>query len=128
MLTGNAIGWVGARWGTGRAGRLLLLCMLPGVAQAADPYAAAKQIIAAQCAACHTVPGEPGAVGTVGPSLKGIARQQIIAGKLPNSPTNMVRWLMHPQQVVPGNAMPEMGLTPVQARKIAAYLYTLDKR
>jgi cytochrome c1 len=40
----------------------------------------------------------------------------------------MVRWLMHPQHVAPGNGMPEMGLTQDQASKIAAFLYTLDKR
>jgi cytochrome c2 len=104
------------------------LVLLPIAAQAKDPHAEAKGLIAAQCSACHTVPGVPGAVGNVGPSLKGIARQQIIAGKLPNNPANMVRWLMHPQQVWPGNAMPEMGLTQDQARKIASYLFTLDKR
>lgn len=104
------------------------LVLLPIAAQAKDPHADAKSLIAAQCSACHTVPGVPGAVGNVGPSLKGIARQQIIAGKLPNNPANMVRWLMHPQQVWPGNAMPEMGLTQDQARKIASYLFTLDKR
>lgn len=105
-----------------------LLLLLPSAAEAGDRHAAAKSLIAAQCAACHTVPGVPGAVGRVGPSLKGIARQQIIAGKLANTPANMVRWLMHPQQVTPGNAMPEMGLTQDQARKIADYLYTLDER
>lgn len=104
-----------------------LLILIPGVAQAADTYAEAKQMIGRQCAACHTVPGVPGAKGAVGPSLKGIAKRQIIAGKLSNSPANMVRWLMHPQQIVPGNAMPELGLTQDQASKIAAYLYTLDK-
>jgi cytochrome c1 len=31
----------------------------------------------------------------------------------------------HPQSVVPGNAMPEMGITEAQARDIASYLYTL---
>jgi len=107
---------------------ILLTFLLPAAAQAKDPHAEAKSLIAAQCAACHTVPGVPGAAGNVGPSLKGIARQQIIAGKLPNSPANMERWLMHPQKIWPGNAMPEMGLTQDQARKIAAYLLTLDKR
>jgi cytochrome c2 len=97
-------------------------------ADAANRYAQAKALIAAQCAACHRVPGVAGATGDVGPSLQGIARQQIIAGKLPNTGANMIRWLMHPQQVVPGNAMPEMGLTQAQARQIAAYLFTLDKR
>ena len=109
-------------------GLILMLSAVPAVAQAADPHAEAKGLIAAQCTACHTIPGIPGAVGMVGPSLEGIARQQIIAGVLPNNPANMIRWLMHPQQVVPGNAMPEMGLTQDQARKIATYLSTLDKR
>jgi cytochrome c len=105
----------------------LLLALLPEAALAADPYAAAKSIIAAQCSACHVVPGIAGAIGNVGPSLKGIGRQRMIAGKLPNSPDNMTRWLMHPQKIDPGNAMPDMGLTDDQARKIAAYLRTLDK-
>jgi cytochrome c2 len=110
--------------------RRLIACvaLLPlAGADAADKFAEAKTIIGRQCAACHRVPGVPGAVGNVGPSLQGIARRQIVAGKLPNSPANMVRWLMHPQQVSPGTAMPELGLTEDQAGKIAAYLYTLTK-
>jgi cytochrome c2 len=31
-----------------------------------------------------------------------------------------------PQRIVPGNAMPDMGLNERQARDIAAYLYTLQ--
>lgn len=109
--------------------RLILLALLPLAACAHDDrHAEAKALISAQCAACHTVPGVSGAVGRVGPSLVGIARQQVIAGRLANTPDNMVKWLMHPQAVYPGNAMPEMGLTQDQARKIADYLYTLDKQ
>lgn len=108
-------------------GLILLLCAgLSGAASAADPHAAAKAIIATQCASCHIVPGVPGAVGRVGPSLRGIAKQRLIAGRLPNTPDAMTRWLMHPQKIDPGNAMPEMGLTQDQARKIAAYLASLD--
>ena len=95
--------------------------------RAADTNAQAKALIATHCAACHTVPGVAAAVGHVGPSLAGIARQQIIAGKYPNDPATMQCWLMHPQAMLPGTAMPEMGLTQDQARTIAAYLYTLDK-
>ena len=99
-----------------------------GPAVAADPHAAAKAIISAQCGACHRVPGVPGAFGDTGPSLAGIAHQPKIAGKLPNSQANMTRWLMHPQQIVPGTAMPDLGLTSDEARKLAAYLATLDKK
>ena len=44
---------------------------------------------------------------------------------LRNNPENLVTWLRDPQQVVPGNAMPDLGLTDQQARDIAAYLYKL---
>lgn len=109
-------------------GLILLALLFPAAAGARDAHADAKRMIAAQCAACHIVPGVPRAKGNVGPSLKGIAKQQIIAGKLPNGRGNMIRWLMHPQQIVPGNAMPEMGLSPDQAGRIADYLFTLDER
>jgi len=44
---------------------------------------------------------------------------------LRNEPRNLVTWLRHPQEVVPGNAMPDMRLDERDARDIAAYLYTL---
>jgi cytochrome c2 len=77
------------------------------------------------CGGCHTIPGIRRAVGNVGPPLTRFADRTYIAGMLRNTPPNLVRWLMHPQSVVAGNAMPEMGVTPAQARDIAAYLYTL---
>ena len=77
------------------------------------------------CGSCHEIPGVPGADASVGPSLQGIAGRSYLAGMLTNSPQNMRTWIMHPQQVVPGNAMPDMGVTEPEARDIAAYLYTL---
>jgi cytochrome c2 len=109
--------------------RLILLPLLAalGACQGKGGHDAAKALIASNCAACHTVPGVPGAVGKVGPSLKGIAVRQVIAGKFANNKPTLVRWIMHPQQMIPGNAMPEMGLSQDQAMQIADYLYTLDK-
>jgi cytochrome c1 len=63
--------------------------------------------------------------GMVGPPLVHFAHRTIIAGLLPNTPANLVRWVQYPQQVVPGNAMPNGGLDDQQARDVAAYLYTL---
>ena len=77
------------------------------------------------CGSCHTIPGIPGANGNVGPSLQGVGSRSFIAGHLENNPTNMVQWIMHPQQVLPGNDMPEMGIPEPLARDMAAYLYTL---
>lgn len=36
-----------------------------------------------------------------------------------------MRWLEHPQRVVPGNGMPEQGVSGRDARDMTAYLYTL---
>jgi len=104
-----------------------LLIAVPAAAEAADKYAEAKAIMSGQCSSCHRIPGVPGAVGDIGPSLKGFARRPTLAGKLANDPANRVRWLMHPQQVLPGSAMPDLGLSEDQARKIADYLATLDQ-
>jgi cytochrome c2 len=78
------------------------------------------------CGTCHTIPGIADANGEVGPPLTAIARRVYIAGMLRNSPGNLIRWLKDPQAVVPGNAMPKMGISDDEARDIAAYLYTLD--
>jgi cytochrome c1 len=77
------------------------------------------------CGSCHTIPGVPNAKATVGPPLTQIALRGFLAGRLSNSPANMMKWIQHPQQVDPGNAMPEMHVTDQDAHDIAAYLYTL---
>jgi cytochrome c len=77
------------------------------------------------CSTCHTIPGVEGARGQVGPSLEGIASRAYLAGKLPNSPANMIKWIREPQDVQPGTAMPELGVTEQDGKDIAAYLYTL---
>lgn len=78
------------------------------------------------CSACHTIPGITGSSPQVGPPLKGLARRSLIAGKLANTPDNLVRWLRHPQAVKPLTAMPDLGVTEEHARDMAAYLATLQ--
>lgn len=77
------------------------------------------------CGSCHDIPGIRSARGTVGPPLGGIATRTYLAGRLSNSPANMMRWIQHPQHVERGTAMPEMGVTESDARDITAFLYTL---
>jgi cytochrome c1 len=77
------------------------------------------------CAACHAVPGVEGADGNVGPPLTRFGDRSYVAGMLRNRPDNLMQWIRHPQDVLPGNAMPDMGVTEQDARDIAAYLYTL---
>ena len=61
----------------------------------------------------------------VGPPLAGLAARRLIAGRLPNTPENMVRWLRQPRAVDPLTAMPDLEVTEADARDIAAYLGTL---
>jgi cytochrome c len=77
------------------------------------------------CVSCHTIPGVRGADALVGPPLTGIASRAYIAGVLPNTPDNMMRWIRDPQSVDSLTAMPNTGVTANDARDIAAYLYTL---
>lgn len=77
------------------------------------------------CATCHAVPGVAGASGRIGPALDGFGRRSYIAGVLLNTPPNLVAWLVSPQSIKPGNAMPNLGLSRKDAADMAAYLYTL---
>jgi cytochrome c1 len=77
------------------------------------------------CGSCHTIPGVTGARGLVGPPLLWWSRRTFIAGELPNTPENLVRWIRDPQSVEPQTAMPALGLSDAEARDVAAYLYTL---
>lgn len=78
------------------------------------------------CGACHVIPGIPGARGEAGPSLRHMGRRGYIAGRAPNTETNMVRWLLRPHSIAPDTAMPDVGLERAQARDIAAFLRTLE--
>jgi cytochrome c2 len=76
------------------------------------------------CGSCHHLTYIPNAVGKVGPSLDGIAGQAVIAGKLSNTPDNLLRWIRDPQAVTPGTAMPDLHVGQRDARDISAFLYT----
>ena len=58
--------------------------------------------------------------------MAGLGTGSLIAGRLANTPDNLVQWLRRPQIIKPGTAMPDMGVTEVHARDMAAYLATLD--
>ncbi len=79
------------------------------------------------CIACHVAPGVPGASGTIGPNLTGIAnttRRRELAGAIPNTPENLRRWVQDPQSVKPGTMMPKLGLSDKEADDIVALLET----
>src|SRR5262249_32913347 len=92
-----------------------------------DPAVGAMLISQKGCGACHTIPGIPGAVGTIGPNLGGVAsRTRIAGGALPNNgPNDLKAWIMNPPALKPGTIMPNLGLTDQEATNIVAYLETL---
>jgi len=77
------------------------------------------------CTACHSIPGVAGPKGLVGPPLDHVGSRAFIAGKFPNTPDSMSRWVQNPQALDPQNAMPNLGVTPAEANDIAAYLESL---
>jgi cytochrome c len=91
-----------------------------------NPHRGKELIVNYGCGSCHVIPGVYTARGLVGPPLFFFGRRTMIAGELPNSPDNLVRWLLNPKAVEPGTAMPDLGLNQQQAQDIAAYLYTLQ--
>jgi cytochrome c2 len=90
-----------------------------------DPQAGRAAIARRPCGGCHEIPGVPGAHGKVGPPLTGLAGRSYIAGRLSNTPENLAAWIVDPHAIDPLNAMPPTGVTPHEARDIAAYLYSV---
>lgn len=97
----------------------------PPEAPAGDPQRGARLIQQFGCGGCHTVPGVTGADGLVGPPLTRFGARSYVAGELTNNADNLQRWIQNPQAVEAGTAMPNLGVTAVDAQDIAAYLLTL---
>ncbi|MEK6244669.1 MAG: c-type cytochrome [Pseudomonadota bacterium] len=90
-----------------------------------DPAAGRVAIQRLQCGACHAIPGVTGARGQVGPPLDAYGRRVYIAGKLPQDPALLARWIADAPSLAPGTAMPKIEMTAAEARDMVAYLYRL---
>jgi cytochrome c2 len=88
-----------------------------------NPQAGKQLLDRYGCAACHEIKGVNQARSQVGPSLKEIRDASYVAGVLPNSADNLEKWIMHPREIDPKTAMPDLGVTRAEARDRAAYLY-----
>lgn len=78
------------------------------------------------CGECHVIPGVAGATSWSAPPLTEWAARRFIAGTLWNTPENLMRFIMDPDSVEPGTAMPDLGVDTSAARHMAAYLFTLQ--
>lgn len=79
------------------------------------------------CGACHAIPGV-WPRGRAGPPLGNLARQSLIAGRLPNRPDVLAAFVRDAPRLAPGTAMPAMPLTEEEARDVAAYFYAVGER
>lgn len=75
------------------------------------------------CGSCHTIPGVAGANSMAGPPLNRFYQRSYVAGRLPNTWENLAKFIQHPQEIDPGNAMPDLGVSDDEAHDMAAYLY-----
>jgi cytochrome c1 len=99
--------------------------VVPAMASCVPCEAGRAVITRAACGSCHEIPGILEISGEAGPPLAQFSKRTVIAGMLPNSPDNLAYWLRFPQRIVPGNSMPNTGLTESEARDAAAYLESL---
>ncbi|MGQ3095665.1 MAG: c-type cytochrome [Roseateles sp.] len=88
-----------------------------------------RQLVADKgCVACHSFPDVRWPRGGLGPSLENFARQNLIAGRLPNQPGVLMQFVRDAPALVPGTAMPTTPMTDQEARDVTAYLLTLKPR
>jgi cytochrome c oxidase subunit 2 len=87
---------------------------LPDAGEDAGLIARGRDLFAAKtCSTCHTIRGNPLAIGVVGPELTHVgARTSIAGGLLDNTPEQLRRWIHNPEAVKPGNKMWANGYVP----------------
>lgn len=89
-----------------------------------DPARGRLALLKYGCTSCHSIPGIKQADSWVGPPLDRYSRRPSVADTLPNTPENLMLFILDPASVRPGTTMPDAGLTEDEARDIAAYLYS----
>jgi cytochrome c oxidase subunit 2 len=77
------------------------------------------------CINCHTIAGTP-ANGRFGPDLTHVmSRDTIASGVVPNTPENLRRWILNPDDIKPGSRMPAMNLSGQELDAVTAYMASL---
>lgn len=79
-----------------------------------------------ECDVCHSIPGIRSPRTYVGPPLDSMSREVYLAGKFPNTPDILIRWIVDAPALAPHTAMPDVGVPEHAARDMAAYLYSID--
>jgi cytochrome c oxidase subunit II len=91
----------------------------------ADPaYAAGEKLFLTKgCVGCHSLQAVNAPKGMIGPNLANVgARSYIGAGSFQNTDENLSRWIQNPQALKKGVLMPNLGVTPDEAKSLVAFL------
>jgi cytochrome c oxidase subunit 2 len=83
-----------------------------------------KVFSGAACIGCHSIAGNPAAMGTTGPNLTHIgSRSTIAAGRFPNAAAYLALWIKNARAMKPEVIMPTLGVDeydPVLKAKVTA--------
>jgi cytochrome c oxidase subunit II len=84
-----------------------------------------KQVFSSSaCIGCHSIAGNPSAMGTLGPNLTHVgSRSTIAAGRFPNTPAYLALWIKNARSMKPDVLMPTLGVDqydPVLKAKVTA--------
>jgi hypothetical protein len=86
-----------------------------------------KELVRAYgCTACHQMPNIRAPTGRLGPPLHNLPERLYLAGRLPNRPDDLLRWIIDAPAIDPQTVMPNLGVTLADAHHIVAYLYEAD--
>ncbi|MFG6119103.1 MULTISPECIES: cytochrome c oxidase subunit II [Thalassobacillus] len=81
-----------------------------------------KEIFENNCLSCHAIGSQPKGVG---PNLTNFGDRAKVAGILEPTKENIVNWILHPNEIKPGNTMPPNLVNEEEAGKVAEYLMQL---
>ena len=98
----------------------------PASAPATPPQRLGRQtFMTTACADCHTLRGTA-AQGVIGPDLTHLmSRGTLAALTIPNRRDELMRWILDPQHVKPGNKMPGLKLGAAETRDLVNFLESL---
>lgn len=106
---------------------MLVFIMTAGCEQktgASQTVAAEAELLLIErgCVSCHQYRALNQAQGLVGPPLDHFSQRPYIAGLIPNTVENLTQWLLNPQTFHVNSAMPDTGLSELEAEIISLYL------
>lgn len=80
------------------------------------------------CTSCHYIDGIPSASHYVGPPLSNMVKRSFIAGILPTTRENLIRWIIEPQKFKAQTTMPDLGVSREHAEIMVDYLEEIARR